>query len=976
MKILSRLLPVRGLGLAWLLVSAGVPRLLLAQPPASAVPSQTPIAAGRSVVPFAAYRVEEPAKGLRFLDAAGRALYFGHHAKGSSLVFAPAEAATADGALTQIIPAKETPVEIPESFWIEISKRDTARDGVIVRKGGYAVTDYIPVGWEMRAKRVKGQDGNRYTAPSLLWYDLGHNLIETNGASRYTSDAAYFRIYKQYSEDDCAITLVYTGKVSPPVPRASAGHPGEIVLPPDADLRERLAATELARHVKLITGKRIPVLCEPSSGQGPKIKIGAKLAAGLEDDLAFLKGSDGYAIRRKGDSVHVFGATSRGTLFGVFPLLEHNSDIIWFRPDRRYGTIFTPMAEMAFDKADLRARPAFARRSWSGPGGNDYRDVYLWQLRNGTGGSYYTRGGVFPASAYREKELGRYSRVGGNWLELPLAQHPERADFRAIIDGKRRTGGGGQPCFSAPGLMEATIAEARKRIAEGPEEIDFFDYMYSDSWACCECEKCMSPIPLPGGGELKAKSIVPQTDPWFRSTRTFLEASRLAAALDETSPGLPCYILSYIYTSAWPAITPHENIRVLFAAYDTSSMRFPLSEQTKPAYYAPESWAKRYSQWLEGFPKGMGAYEYFFTSIPAMFAEAAATNMQEMVKVGAVSYHSQTQPDNENRSLESFGENATMWDMNAMDQWLISRLTWDPFQSVAGLRSYFIRRVYGAAAPEMEEYYRLFGDAWFDRSNDTFVNCHSPVTVVFDRFIVRNGLEKPLRDLLVRAGAKATHPAARRHLARKLSVYDRIASRLDRFSVPADRELAGVWREGGSPLWNRAFAGTTFRRSLDFDYKTNLATNKTEVRLSHDGSNLYLRVTADGKATAAAGAGERYPMGDRVECLFKVSTWGRVLFVVGADGSTADLRDWDPSYDSGWEVKVEPFEDGWRAVAKIPLKEIFPEGEKVPSFQAVFLRTASDGEESYFRSDVNRNRANPFGSVHAFSRYDLSQGGN
>ena len=940
--------------------------------PEMAVPAV--VKAGDPVEPLGAYLVNDPARGVQFLDAAGRRLYFGAQAGGEQLVFAPAEAATASAALTPVVARQGSRLDVPASFWIEISKPDTTREGLVLQRGGYAVSDYIPVHWILQATRVKRTEGGGYTAPSQLWYDRDHNLIETNNASRPSPEAVYYRIYQMFSEDGCRVSLTCNPDQAPPPTDGAAVHPGEIVLPAGADLRERLAATELARAVRLVTGRRMPILREPSPAGGPKILIGRKLAAGFGADLAFLEGSDGFALRRQGDAVHVFGATSRGTLYGVFRLVELNSDIIWFRPDRRFGTVFTPRATMTFDVADLRTKPAFRYRTWSGPGGNDYCDTYLWQLRNGVGGNYSTRDGLFTPGNYRQKELGRYASVGGNWKELPLAQAPGREDFHAIIDGKRVVTGGGQPCFTNPDLMPATLAEARKRIAEGPEELDFFSYNYSDSWACCECKQCMAPIPLPGGGALAAKSVVPQNDPWFRSTRTFLEASRLAAGLNETRPGLDCFVLAYIYTAAWPAIKPHPRVLVRFASYDTSSMRFPLREQTAPAYYAPESWATRYAQWIEGHPGGMGAYEYFFTSIPAMFAEAAATNMQDLARAGAPSFHSQTQPDTGNKSLESFGLNATMWDMNAMDQWLISRLMWDPFQSVDARRADFIARVYREAAPEMAEYYRLFGREWFNRGNPTFVNCHSWAGRVYDDFIVKPGLEKPLRDLLVAAAHKAGHASARRHLRQKLEAYDQMGASLGRLSVPRVAESAAAWEDAGSPHWNRAFVAETFRDALNFDYAANLATNRTEVRLMHDQIHLYFRVDARGAAPAPSPAGERYPMGDRVEFFFNTGNRTRTLFAVGADGAASDLRNWDHRHDSGWQVRVVPLEHGWGAVGRIPLDAV--KAAEAAHVEAVIVRVAADGEESYFRSDTNRSRAHPVGSNSTFSRYELSEGGH
>lgn len=941
-----------------------------AEPAPLAVP-QIVVSAGKPIQPLTAYRVDAPQQAIQFYDAKGRSLYFGFFPKGSTLVFSPAEAVTANVALAPIPLDKNMPISVPDRCWIEISNQAKGREGVVLDKSGYAVSSYIPANWTLKATRVKEKEGNTYAAPTQLWYDGDHNVIEQGNASKDAPEVVYYRIYRMYSEDGCDLLLTFNPDRELPASAVIPEHPGEIVLSPTADLRERFAATEIARHVKLITGRALPILCAPTQTRNKKLFLGQTFAGEFKDDLAFLKGSDGFAVRSKGDAVFIFGATSRGTLNGIFRFIEKNSDIIWYRPDSTFGTVFTPMKEMTFTQADFRSKPAFRYRTWSGPGGNDYSETYLWQLRNGVGGYYKVRDGNFPVAYYRQKELGRFASVGGNWSELPFAQCPDNEDFYATINGKRVVSKWGQPCFSAPGLFQATLAEAEKRLAEAPEELDFFTYDYSDSWACCECDACMRPIKLPDGSLLTAKSIVPMKDPLFRSTRTFIEGSRLVAALNETHPGLDCFMLAYIYTAAYPAIKPHSNLLVRFAAYDTSSMRFPLSEQTSPTLYAPESWATRYAQWLKEHPEGMGGYDYFFTAIPAMFAEAAATNMQELAKVGAPSFHSQSQPDTARKSIESFGLNSTMWDMNAMDQWLISHLMWDPFQDVAALRADFIRRVYQAAAPEMTEYYRLFGEVWFDRSNKTFVNCHSSATMVYNTFIVKLGLEKPLRDLLVAAEKKATRESSKRHLQQKLVAFDMMGSALGRMSIPLVTEIASEWEDAASPHWNRAFVANTFRDALNFDFEKNISATQTEVRLMCDKEYLYFRIATDFNSSIGESKGEAYPMRDRVELVFRTDVKQHALFAIGSDGATSDLKNWDHRYDSGWRVRVLPLEKGWGAVGRIPLPAIVQEGGK--NFVAVFLRVTDEGKDSFFRSDTNKSRTYPVGSPHTFSNYELPE---
>ena len=50
------------------------------------------------------------------------------------------------------------------------------------------------------------------------------------------------------------------------------------------------------------------------------------------DDFAALKGTDGYAVRRRDDTIFFIADCPRGHVNGVHRWLEKNSDIIWPRP--------------------------------------------------------------------------------------------------------------------------------------------------------------------------------------------------------------------------------------------------------------------------------------------------------------------------------------------------------------------------------------------------------------------------------------------------------------------------------------------------------------------------------------------------------------------------------------------------------------------------------------------------------------------
>ncbi|MBR5836964.1 MAG: hypothetical protein IKZ84_00360, partial [Victivallales bacterium] len=149
-----------------------------------------------------------------------------------------------------------------------------------------------------------------------------------------------------------------------PFPVTENGCPvADIVLADNTDVTLRHAADELQLWIKEITGAELPVVQSP--GELPQhIWLGttAVVQERYAKDFLTLDKTDGYAVRRDGSNLYIFGAMSKGVLNGVYRLLQRNTDIIWARPDTEIGTIFTVTPTLSLKE-------------------NDYMDVPLMLLR-------------------------------------------------------------------------------------------------------------------------------------------------------------------------------------------------------------------------------------------------------------------------------------------------------------------------------------------------------------------------------------------------------------------------------------------------------------------------------------------------------------------------------------------------------------------------------------------------------------------
>jgi hypothetical protein len=156
----------------------------------------------------------------------------------------------------------------------------------------------------------------------------------------------------------------------------------EVVVPADAPSAEAFAAKDLCHWIREITGAEVPLVAQPSPASNTKLCIGKQLAAPWKTEPAELKGTDGFAMRRKDSSVFIFGDRPRGTLYGVYALLEENTDIIWARPAADFGTVFGRTPNLTLTKTDVLEKPVFRLRGWNICSLRNDRNTGVWCMRN------------------------------------------------------------------------------------------------------------------------------------------------------------------------------------------------------------------------------------------------------------------------------------------------------------------------------------------------------------------------------------------------------------------------------------------------------------------------------------------------------------------------------------------------------------------------------------------------------------------
>jgi len=854
------------------------------------------------------------------------------------------------------------------SNWIE---RATHKDlpAIRVNTNGYALSEFIPVqggagyriqGWPSAAVMLAYDKNKRFIAKVP-------NVYRVNPPFTAPTDAAYFRILLQTGHSHIpAYATVHAGRLSlmqvidPPAKKEQSSSAAkskpfmEIILAPGSDGREETAARELQHWIFRITSALPPVLAEPSRENRLRVFVGSAFAEEFQADLKALADSDGYAVRRKGKNIYVFGHRSRGTLYGVHALLEKNSDIIWPRPNPMMEVVYSTRDTLDFSNADFISRPAFWGRyiSNSYGGGNKY-EFQRWFARNGINSAQSIHTGF----DYVEWMFGSEVGYNGSFLSWSGANE-STPDLYPLVDGVRDVSRWRQPCLTHPDLVPRIVERIRARYqltARQGIEAQYIHITLSDNWTVCSCDRCMTPIDLPGGKRLEPKSAYATKDPLFFSTRVFIMLNEVAKALENDFPDLKLQTHAYIFTAEPPAVKIHPNIIPQFAAYPTQNVRYPIvaGKGNVISSYDKDIWRRRFTQWAQ-LNHNLGYFGYYYVSGFNALADTAAADYRDLLKAGGIQAHTEGFPTD--------ADKLTSWDLDAIEKWTIVRLLWDPNQDPAELRKQFIERVYGPAAPAMTQFHDMIRKAWHAPDDSVMFNCHSSDQSLFNEIIVKQGLEDSSRALLVKAQQAARNPAAKMFVDRQLAQFDNLKQRFGRHEIPHVEESKNEWLEASSPHWEKAMVLKDFYLVDDWrQFKRKPAEHQTTLRLMHDRKNLYVMFTAQDNdlsslvMPARSGAGV-FPQGDRVELVIRVNEKDSYFLAAGPNGTFYSL----PKVKGQVANSRSTNDDAWIAIMAIPLEDLKWSAEQ-PVLEILAGRI--------YRHDPAQKQESTLKGVSLFNRY-------
>lgn len=674
-----------------------------------------------------------------------------------------------------------------------------------------------------------------------------------------------------------------------------------IVVAENADATEQYAAKELQLWLKQITGAELPIAAKAEPG-----KTALVVGGGLKDfpeDVKAIGETDGFAVRKNGDVIHISGNRPKGTLHAVYAFLEENTDIIWLRPNPDVGTIYSNIPTLELKNTSFRSVPK-SRLRGIGFTVHGHRTEPFWAARNRMNyhGGWNKKTDIL-ASDFPMAGGGHGLRMHINPKKY-FETHPE---YFVMLNGERVRQG--QLCFTNTDFYPEYMKNLREHLDERPK-VRGVNISIEDSWTVCCCPKCLAPLKLADGKVLDSKH------PQFRSAQFFLFLNEIARQLRTTHPQIVILTYAYFFTMEPPPFPVEDNIRIMYCPYDKDN-KVSYEDLNRNGTVARRlvSWGKMSDKIL------LREYYGCAAKFPRPIEEIMKADFLFCLKNNVMELNTEWPVDHSSA--------IPVWDASAITAWCMARLWWDPTADVDALRDHFITRTYREAAPAMKRYYSILQKNWYASSYPTIYM--DEASTMAQMYIYEAGSEDACRAALQEAAKTAVHPISKELIKRHIETFEQWmenAKKGKRVTQGVPR-LAGASMDPDAECWKSAAKLSSF---LVHGTKDKPAKFRTDVSVLHDNESIYFLFDcfADDMKTLEpsklhAGGGETFPRGDIMEFFLADAATG-IYFQFALDAGNKAVYDgkiFDGKWNSSdWKRNVRSLDDRWQAVVRIPFRMI------------------------------------------------------
>ncbi|MBE6598430.1 MAG: DUF4838 domain-containing protein [Ruminococcaceae bacterium] len=560
-----------------------------------------------------------------------------------------------------------------------------------------------------------------------------------------------------------------------------------IVVAEGADKLLAYAAEELRYHIEKVSGANLPVVTEANDDSTAIVIATPESCPELEklfpEDLAWLTtlteegtvkryGSDGFAIRRIGGVIYIFGATAKGALNGVYDFLEENTGMLWISTVEEVGLVFEETPTITVKKTDYREKSPFTYRGYSLWGGEGCLTTEALYSRNKLNASLFPMDQ--PLYPKQQASVGITGIMLGHdlqeWIMSSPIYDPECTEYwNELEDGVP------VPVDEAMRLKQVNIWSdlVIDTIAAGviahldANDVDNVSISVEDNDDC----KNYPEIGLPF--EYAPGEFVNPGDDDYISTVFFTFLNKIAAQVKEKHPGVIINTLAY-----WPVESPSrctldDSIRLIFAPItkdETASITDPENDNNATIFGHLEGW--------KPITREIIFYDYYFChNALADYERPIWYDMQKDMIYYAENGYLGPMPQgvlDGDFPYEGWGNNPykdqartkhEVWMMSGMSIWIYHKLCWNPYEDMDALIVEYCNKVYGAASEEMQEYYNLIYTGWEEGESENIIwNFKIDLQFYLDSFIYVVDLEDDIKNALLRAYEAADTDAAKERI--------------------------------------------------------------------------------------------------------------------------------------------------------------------------------------------------------------------
>jgi hypothetical protein len=429
-----------------------------------------------------------------------------------------------------------------------------------------------------------------------------------------------------------------------------------IVLPQHATPVESKAADELRAYIRRISDAVLPIVSDSAPGQRWEFHIGRTRSALqlLSDVDTFTLQEDGFTIRTIGDHILILGGTRKGTLYGVYALLEDYLGCRMYSADAvdvpRRATISLPVLNTT--------QVPFIR----------HREVHYLNAMDRA----YSDWHKLHSSSDREQDWGMWVHTFDRLVPAHeyYAAHPE---YFSMLGNRRIPNG--QLCLSQPDIFPVLTGALKDLMATKPEA-HYWSVSQNDNFNECKCDSCSA-----------------QNARYGASSGTILAFVNRVARM---FPDKTISTLAYQYTRTAPSgIAPAPNVNIMLCSIECNRSR-PIASDPGSASFRKDigDWGKLTENIL------MWDYVVQFRNLVSPFPNLRVLqpNIRLFVK-------------NNIRMMFQQGCGANVGEFGELRTYLIAKLLWNPDRNVDSVMNDFLNGYYGAAGKLIRMYIDTMHDA-------------------------------------------------------------------------------------------------------------------------------------------------------------------------------------------------------------------------------------------------------------------------